>query len=243
MWQRCGKRAIFLVATLMLIAGCAAPVTATDSTPPPTSAELSRLVLTSTTLPAQFTLLNLGPADQPAQSTPSLSASSCSDLIGGRVFLESATQPYGQSNASVVANIGTAGPWLGDEMLASYPVNGAASELSALRSLVARCPTWNDADDSSSLLASPAPGMSGAVVYHLALTAGPKLGDESVRLQIRTSQNLAGGAEAASDAIFIRVGGVLIVVGEQATVITKTETANPLDVLAAAAYQAYVSRH
>lgn len=229
------SRSLLALGCVVVLASCS------TSTAPPTSAQLSKRVLTAATLPAQFKLFDLQPSGSDESPAAKLTgAQQCSDLITGSAFMQSAPQPVGRSTAVVTGHFGILGSWNSTEALASYSGDGAKNVLAALRSLVQRCPTYSAPYLGASLLAKPLPGLPTTLEYQFSLVAGPKLGDESVTLQARVPSP-ENGAVTESDAIFIRVGNVLMVVGEHATFVRPSDPATPLNALAAAVYAAYTA--
>jgi hypothetical protein len=132
-------------------------------------------------------------------------------------------------------------PWMGSETLSSYPADGATKAVSEIRSLVERCPTVMGPSGVGNILADPSLGAAanalGPLTTHFSIADGPKLGDESLRLQARTPSQIPG-TDIEADAIVIRSGNTVLVVDEHATTAQFSKLAD----VATAAYRQLAAR-
>ncbi|GIH17192.1 hypothetical protein [Rugosimonospora africana] len=208
------------------------PSASASPAPPLTDAQLRQRLITKDSLPAEFDLLDFSdvapsdgpdPSPSPASSPGPVDAIPCSD-VRGPVFLGDMPAPAGQATIGVHGHTGRG--WFGNEWLASYPGDGAKQILDDLRSVVKRCPSYSD---------DALAGMGfDSLRLNISLTSGPKLGDESLRLQIREPSK-APGIAVETDSIYIRDGHTLMLLDEQATIGT-TAQPSPLTQVATIAF-------
>ncbi|MFC4108167.1 hypothetical protein ACFOX0_19820 [Micromonospora zhanjiangensis] len=126
----------------------------------------------------------------------------CSDET---IPLLSARQLTGNPETMAAATLShDGGPdslWVGNEIIRTYAGDGARQALTDLRALVGRCPT---------VVVSSGAGVGDR--HRFAVTPGPRLGDDSVRVSC--------GATSASgtltcDSLLVRVGAALVAVQEE----------------------------
>ncbi|MEW2442531.1 hypothetical protein [Micromonospora marina] len=123
----------------------------------------------------------------------------CADMIP----LLSAKRLTGTPSAMAAATVSSAEspgyPWVASEVLRTYADDGARGAMADLRTLIGRCPT----------VASP--GQDGGS-YRFAVVPGPRLGDESMRVD---SSATSGSITLEWDSILVRIGTTLLIVHEQ----------------------------
>ncbi|MEU7175790.1 hypothetical protein ABZ949_30390 [Micromonospora tulbaghiae] len=163
------------------------------------SASLSARLVTTDALPPGFTVdiaTVLAPdagRQHPGPEVP------CADMIP----LLSAKRLTGTPSAMAAATVSSAEgpdyPWVANEVLRTYADDGARGAMADLRTLIARCPT----------VASP--GQDGGS-YRFAVVPGPRLGDESMRVD---SSATSGSITLEWDSILVRTGTTLVTVHEQ----------------------------
>ncbi|WP_433494954.1 hypothetical protein ACQP26_03755 [Micromonospora sp. CA-248089] len=181
-----------------------APTTGNPSAIPATggagySASLSARLVTTDALPPGFTVETatvMAPdagRQRPGPEVP------CADMIP----LLSAKRLTGTPSAMAAATVSSAEgpdyPWVANEVLRTYADDGARGAMADLRTFIGRCPT----------VASP--GQDGGS-YRFAVVPGPRLGDESMRVDSSTN---SGSVTLGWDSILVRVGSTLVVVQEQ----------------------------
>jgi hypothetical protein len=156
----------------------------------------------------------------------------CADLVTAYSIVGLTDTPA--ASAHVALRASGSPRWMGSETLSSYPGDGATKVLSEIRSLVHQCPTATGRSGAGYILADPSLGaaVDGPLTTHFSIADGPKLGDESLRLQARTSSQVAG-TEIEADAIVIRSGNRVLVVDELSTYAQFSKLTD----VAAAAYQ------
>jgi hypothetical protein len=161
---------------------------------PQSDVQLRGRLLTQSSVPAGFRLMDYGIAsDDAASAAPTpVNALPCNTLMSGVTFMSAVPVAAGAARIGVVEGR-PAGPWFAGERLYSYPGDGAKQVLGELRSLVKRCPSFGDAPNGiGSATPGPASVASASVApltQTVALVPGPRLGDESVRLQIRETDS------------------------------------------------------
>lgn len=163
------------------------------------SASLSARLVTTDALPPGFTVdiaTVLAPdagRQRPGPEVP------CADMIP----LLSAKRLTGTPSAMAAATVSSAEgpdyPWVANEVLRTYADDGARGAMADLRTLIGRCPT----------VASP--GQDGGS-YRFAVVPGPRLGDESMRID---SSATSGSTTLEWDSILVRTGTTLVTVHEQ----------------------------
>ncbi|MFI7332223.1 hypothetical protein [Micromonospora aurantiaca (nom. illeg.)] len=163
------------------------------------SASLSARLVTTDALPSGFTVdiaTVVGPDagwQRPGPEVP------CADMIP----LLSAKRLTGTPSAMAAATVSSAEgpdyPWVANEVLRTYADDGARGAMADLRTFIGRCP------------AVASPGQDGDS-YRFAVVPGPRLGDESMRVDASTT---SGSITLAWDSILVRIGTTLVVVHEQ----------------------------
>ena len=225
-------RCLPIVAAVCFAAGCGAssggPVTrsagsqvsstATSGSAPVTSSAVSSAVATTTSEPLSATdsvgysvalaarLLDAGsvPAGfEAARATNLLTdagdqasalAKPCSASPAVLTAVKLAGTPS-QMAAAVLSSDKTDPRWVGDEVLRAYPTeDGAKKALADLRMLISHCPEVEEP-------------VAGDQVWHLSVTAGPRLGDDSVHVDCSMS---SGFNVLCGHAILIRTGACLV---------------------------------
>ncbi|MFF4936804.1 hypothetical protein [Micromonospora sp. NPDC000729] len=181
-----------------------APTTGKPSAIPATggagySASLSGRLVTTDALPPGFTvdIATVMPPDagrqRPGPEVP------CADMIP----LLSAKRLTGTPSATAAATVSSAEgpdyPWVASEVLRTYADDGARGAMADLRTFIARCPTVGS------------PGRD-AGSYRFAVVPGPRLGDESMRVDSSTT---SGSITLEWDSILVRIGTTLVIVHEQ----------------------------
>jgi len=209
-----------------LTVGCSSSTPATAMT----VSELTQRQLTSKTAPEGYYVDVQSPAsdaaaDDSASPQPTSIGQAPCDALGAGGSVTSYEPPAAASNV-LLSTTGLDGTrWIGAEELASYSGDGAARVLTDLRQLVTRCAKTNIGDVNTP-------------TYATALD-GPKLGDESLTIKVRTTSILGGGAVAASDSIIIRIGSTLILVDEVSAYVPPDDSSPQLTALAPAAVKAF----
>lgn len=110
--------------------------------------------------------------------------------------------PHGTAWAGLKSPQQAAGSGVGTEALYSFPGDGAAQDLTAVKALAARCPTATE----------KTPTLTGD--YTFTAGPGPKLGDASLLVRNTESVTLskpAGHTVERSDVLLVRVGRTLLV--------------------------------
>ena len=163
------------------------------------SASLSARLVTTDALPPGFTVdiaTVLAPdagRQHPGPEVP------CADMIP----LLSAKRLTGTPSAMAAATVSSAEgpdyPWVANEVLRTYADDGARGAMADLRTLIGRCP------------AVASPGQDGGS-YRFAVVPGPRLGDESMRID---SSTISGSTTLEWDSILVRTGTTLVTVHEQ----------------------------
>ena len=163
------------------------------------SASLSARLVTTDALPPGFTVdiaTVLAPdagRQRPGPEVP------CADMIP----LLSAKRLTGTPSAMAAATVSSAEgpdyPWVANEVLRTYADDGARGAMADLRTLIGRCP------------AVASPGQDGGS-YRFAVVPGPRLGDESMRID---SSTISGSTTLEWDSILVRTGTTLVTVHEQ----------------------------
>ena len=163
------------------------------------SASLSARLVTTDALPPGFTVqIATGMAPDAGRQRPGPEVP-CADMIP----LLSASRLTGTPSAMAAATVSSAEgpdyPWVANEVLRTYADDGAREAMADLRTFIGRCPT----------VASP---RQGGGSYRFAVVPGPRLGDESMRVDSSTS---SGSITLEWDSILVRIGTTLVVVHEQ----------------------------
>lgn len=206
-------RLALLLASTFAVASCSPHASGNSGgTQALSGAQLKNRLLSGTTLPPGLqVMLEATAQDNPGAA--SASADPCADLVDAYRVVTQTDAPAATARVSFRASKGS--PWMPSERLSRYQADGAHKVLAEIRSLVQRCPTYAD----------------GPLTTRFSVADGPKLGDESLRLQARTPSQVPG-ADTEADAIVIRSGSLLLVVSE----IDATPEASKLADLADAAY-------
>ncbi|MGV9370659.1 hypothetical protein [Micromonospora tulbaghiae] len=163
------------------------------------SASLSARLVTTDALPPGFAVdiaTVLAPdagRQRPGPEVP------CADMIP----LLSAKRLTGTPSAMAAATVSSAEgpdyPWVANEVLRTYADDGARRAMADLRTLIGRCP------------AVASPRQDGGS-YRFAVVPGPRLGDESMRVD---SSTISGSTTLEWDSILVRTGTTLVTVHEQ----------------------------
>ncbi|SCE69779.1 hypothetical protein [Micromonospora tulbaghiae] len=163
------------------------------------SASLSARLVTTDALPPRFTVdIATAMAPDAGRQRPGPEVP-CADMIP----LLSAKRLTGTPSAMAAATVSSAeGPdysWVASEVLRTYADDGARGAMADLRAFIARCP------------AVASPGRDGGS-YRFAVVPGPRLGDESMRVDSSTT---SGSTTLEWDSILVRTGTTLVTVHEQ----------------------------
>ncbi|MEU5830994.1 hypothetical protein [Micromonospora tulbaghiae] len=163
------------------------------------SAALSARLVTTDALPPGFTVdiaAVMAPdagRQRPGPEVP------CADMIP----LLSANRLTGTPSAMAAATVSSAEgpdyPWVANEVLRTYADDGARGAMADLRTLIGRCPTVASASQDGGS-------------YRFAVVPGPRLGDESMRVDASTT---SGSTTLGWDSILVRTGTTLVTVHEQ----------------------------
>ncbi|WP_157436264.1 hypothetical protein [Actinospica robiniae] len=216
---------------VQLAAGCssAAPASAMSA------AELTQRQLTSKTVPTGFEI-NIIPQDPTAaadsgsaspQATP-LGRVPCDALEDALEIVDTYEPPASRNTKEIMlSTTGLNGlRWLGSERLVSYPGDGAAHVLTDIRELGARCAKTNIGEADTPTYAT--------------VVDGPKLGDESVMVKVRSTLTTDfTSAHFSVDAMLIRIGSALIVLDETSTPTPADGSSPQLAALASVAVTAF----
>ncbi|HEY2671847.1 MAG TPA: hypothetical protein VGJ07_15950 [Rugosimonospora sp.] len=127
---------------------------------------------------------------------------SCSNSM---IPLLSASQLTGTPSAMAAATLSyDANPdgfWVGNEVLRTYPGNGAQQALTDLRTFIGRCPT---------VVVSS--GLGVGERFRFSVAPGPQLGDDSIHV----SDSMTSGSDTVEgDSVLVRIGTTLVVVQEE----------------------------
>jgi hypothetical protein len=188
-------------------------------------------LLTAATLPTGMQLVGGPDDDSSTGDTPAAAPNTavpCSDLGHALSVVRAAAAPAASAHILIEGTTADRHRWDGGEQLLSMRKGGAAKAFTNVRSIVHRCPRSDpsaagEVDDSDPLTTS------------FTIVPGPPLGDESIRLQSRTSSQHHPGVELESDVILIRSGSIVLVVYEVPAIFTPSGPSR-LDEFAAAAF-------
>ncbi|MFC4145133.1 hypothetical protein ACFO0M_02585 [Micromonospora mangrovi] len=123
----------------------------------------------------------------------------CAELIPLLSASRLTGTPAAMAGATLSVDAGPDGLWVGTEVLRTYADAGARRAMSDLRTFLGRCPT---------VASSGRVGGS----YRFTVSAGPPLGDESLRVGCTMT---SGTGILRCDSILVRIGTDLVVVQEQ----------------------------
>ncbi|MEU2702749.1 hypothetical protein [Micromonospora aurantiaca (nom. illeg.)] len=123
----------------------------------------------------------------------------CTDMIPLLSANRLTGAPSAMAAATVSSGEGSDYPWVASEVLRTYADDGAREAMADLRTFIGRCP------------AVASPGQDGGS-YRFAVVPGPRLGDESMRVDASTT---SGSITLEWDSILVRIGATLVVVHEQ----------------------------
>ncbi|MCZ7473097.1 MULTISPECIES: hypothetical protein [unclassified Micromonospora] len=163
------------------------------------SAALSARLVTTDALPPGFTVeiaTVMAPDAGRQRPGPEMP---CTDMIP----LLSANRLTGTPSAMAAATVSSAEgldySWVASEVLRTYADDSAREAMADLRTLIGRCP------------AVASPNQDGGS-YRFAVVPGPRLGDESMRVDSSTT---SGSITLEWDSSLVRIGTTLVVVHEQ----------------------------
>ncbi|MFL6111398.1 MAG: hypothetical protein ACJ786_08605 [Catenulispora sp.] len=206
-----------VVAVAAACGGSSTPAAAPAAAAPPLSApQLTALLLTAADLPAGYTVQSTAPNENSGLRTRE---PDCSEFRLGFDFVDNAAPASAQVAALVIQPDAAGYGWRGVETLRAYPGDGAHSVMATIRRYVAKCPSGVD--------------LSGDPTK-FAVAPGTGTGDESLTVTARTTKN-EGIRVADTDITFIRRGGVLIALHENASLAPDTGVSDQLIAVAKAA--------
>lgn len=225
--RRSTRRAVCAAMLTQLVVACSS----TPAAPPMSTAELEQRLISQKTAPAGFGSYSDSSPQVSSETGATATAASpqltpigklsCDSVRFGRDIATAGQAPAASASAFLTGHTERRLPWSGYEQLFSYRDNGAKQVMNDVRKLVARCVGHNVGDEDMTM--------------HASLTNTQALGDDSLLIKIRTTS----GFSRDQDALYIRIGGSVIILTEFSTVTPQDGGSPELLTLAPAAVAAF----